>query len=92
MYRIRLQDMLDDVTQKGIGILDQGENAEEYFGLRITTRNLYDTVIGISNVQIRLYKIEEYREYPITWLKSRKTPEARDFCRHLLFCPACFIT
>ena len=79
MYRIRLQDMLDDVTQKGIGILDQGENAEEYFGLRITTRNLYDTVIGISNVQIRLYKIEEYREYPITWAEVAKNSGGEGF-------------
>lgn len=79
MYRIRLQDMLDDVTQKGIAILDQGENVEEYFGLQITTRNLYDTVIGISNVQIRLYKIEEYREYPIAWAEVARNSGGEGF-------------
>ena len=71
--------MLDDVTQKGIAILDQGENVEEYFGLQITTRNLYDTVIGISNVQIRLYKIEEYREYPITWAEVARNSGGEGF-------------
>ena len=33
----------------------------------MTTKSLYDAVVGIGNVQIRLYKIEEQREYAITW-------------------------
>ncbi len=67
LYRIRLDDMLDEITRKGVDILERGENAQEYFGVQITTKNLYDTIVGISNIQIHLYKIEEYREYPITW-------------------------
>lgn len=79
LYHIRLQDMVDEVTQKGIGIFERNENAQEYFGTRITTRNLYDTVIGIGNVQIRLYKVEEQREYPITWTEVAKNSGGEGF-------------
>ena len=33
----------------------------------ITTRKLYDDVVGIQNVKIRLYKIKAEREVPISW-------------------------
>ncbi len=79
IYRIRLQDMIDDVTLKGVEIFENNGNAQEYFGTRITTRNLYDTVIGIGNVQIRLYKIEEQREYPITWADVAKNSGGEGF-------------
>lgn len=79
LYHIRLQDMVDEVTQKGVGIFERNENAQEYFGTKITTKNLYDTVIGIGNVQIRLYKIEEQREYPITWAEVAKNSGGEGF-------------
>lgn len=79
LYRIRLQDMVDEVTQKGLAILGQNENVQEYLGTKVTTKNLYDTVIGISNVQIRLYKIEEQREYPITWAEVARNSGGEGF-------------
>ncbi len=79
LYHIRLQDMIDEVTLKGVELFEKNENAQEYFGTRITTRNLYDTVIGIGNVQIRLYKIEEQREYPITWAEVAKNSGGEGF-------------
>lgn len=45
----------------------------------MTTRNLYDTVVGIGNVQIRLYKIEAQREYPITWAEVAKNSGGEGF-------------
>lgn len=79
LYRLRLQDLLDEVTQKGLEILERNENVQEYFGTRLTTRNLYDTVVGIGNVQIRLYKIEEQREYPITWTEVARNSGGEGF-------------
>ena len=79
LYHIRLQDLIDELTQKGIGIFERNENAQEYFGTRMTTRNLYDTVVGIGNVQIRLYKIEAQREYPITWAEVAKNSGGEGF-------------
>ncbi len=79
LYRIRLQDFIDEITQKGLLIFAKNENAQEYFGTRITTRNLYDTIIGIGNVQIRLYKIEEQREYAITWAEVARNSGGEGF-------------
>lgn len=79
LYRLKLQDMIDEVTKKGLQILSQNGNAQEYFGTQLTTKNLYDAVIGISNVQIRLYKIEAQREYPITWAEVAKNSGGEGF-------------
>lgn len=79
IYHIRLEDMIDEVTLKGVGIFEQNGNAQEFFGTKITTKNLYDTVVGIGNVQIRLFKIEEQREYPITWADVAKNSGGEGF-------------
>ena len=79
LYQIRLNDMIDEITQKGIEIFERNENAQEYFGTKITTKNLYDTVVGIGNVQIRLYKIEEHREYSITWAEVARNSGGEGF-------------
>lgn len=79
VYHIRLLDFIDEITRKGIELFEQNENAQEYFGTQITTKNLYDTVIGIGDVQIKLYKIEEQREYPITWAEVAKNSGGEGF-------------
>lgn len=79
LYHIRLLDFMEDVTLKGIGILERNENAAEYLGSKITTKSLYDTVVGIGNVEIRLYKVEEKREYPITWAEVGKNSGGEGF-------------
>lgn len=67
LYRQRMDDYMDELTNGGIRLYENNENATDYFSSRITTKNLYDSVIGLGNIQIKLYKIEEQREYPITW-------------------------
>ncbi len=79
LYQIRIQDFMDETTQKGMEILEQNKNAQEYFGIRMTTKNLYDVVVGIENVQIRLYKVEEQREYPITWSQVARNSGGEGF-------------
>ena len=79
MFALRLQDYIDDVTSKGIALLEENQNLQEFLGTRITTKGLYDAVVGIGNVQIRLYKIEEQREYPITWADVAKNSGGEGF-------------
>ena len=79
LYHLKLEDFIDELTQKGIQIFEKNENAQEYFGIQMTTKNLYDTVVGIGNVQIRLYKIEEQREYPITWAEVARNSGGEGF-------------
>ena len=67
VYQLRINDFLNEITRQGIEWFERNENAQEYFGTQLTTKHLYDTVAGIGNVQIHLFKIEEQREYPITW-------------------------
>lgn len=79
LYHLRLQDQVDKVTLRGLKLLKENKNIQEYLGTQLTTRNLYDTVIGIGNIQIRLYKIEEQREYPITWAEVAQNSGGEGF-------------
>lgn len=62
LYSLRLSDLVDEITEEGIRLFENNENAQEYIGRKVTSKNLYDTVVGTGNVQIQLYKIEEQRE------------------------------
>ena len=79
MYQLKLSDFLDELTAKGIEILERNENPQEYFGTRITTKNIYDSIVGIGNVQIKLYKVEAQREYPITWAQAARNSGGEGF-------------
>lgn len=79
IYRQRLDDFLSELTRTGVEIYEKNENAADYFGSRVTTKNLYDSVAGLGNIQIRLYKIEEQREYPITWAEVAKNSGGEGF-------------
>lgn len=79
LYHIRMQDFVDTITVKAIESMDKNENIQEFFGNSVTTRNLYDQVVGVGNVQIRLYKIEENREYPITWREVSRNSGGEGF-------------
>lgn len=67
LYHIRMNEFIDGITLRGVELYKKGDNAAEYFGTQLNTKNLYDTIVGLGNVSIRLYKIEEQREYPIAW-------------------------
>lgn len=79
VYRQRLEDFLSELTRTGVEIYEKNENAADYFSSRITTKNLYDSVVGLGNIQIRLYKIEEQREYPITWAEVARNSGGEGF-------------
>lgn len=79
MYQLRLRDYIDGVTSHCVGLLEENRNIEEYLGVRITTKALYDAVVGIKNVTIRMYKIEAEREYPITWAEVARNSGGEGF-------------
>jgi len=79
IYKSRLEDFLDEVVRRGLQRLDLNENIEEMIGAYITTKNLYDTVVGIGNISIKLYKIEAQREYPISWAEVSKNSGGEGF-------------
>ncbi len=66
-YENKLKDMIDELTENGCLRLDDNESIDELIGSNITSKNLYNTIVGIGNIDIKLYKIEAEREYQISW-------------------------
>ena len=79
LYSLRLSDFVDEITEEGIRLFENNENAQEYIGRKVTSKNLYDTVVGTGNVQIQLYKIEEQREQQISWNQVAKNSGGEGF-------------
>ena len=79
LYNIRLREFFDELTLRGVEAFRKGENAAEYFGTKLNTKTLYDTIVGLANVQIKLYKIEGQREYPILWSEVSKNSGGEGF-------------
>ncbi|MFQ9748051.1 MAG: hypothetical protein ACLRYY_03060 [Anaerobutyricum soehngenii] len=46
LYSLRLSDLVDEITEEGIRLFENNENAQEYIGRKVTSKNLYDTVVG----------------------------------------------
>lgn len=66
-YKIQLHEFFERVVRYGIETIENNKNLAEYIGSIISTKNLYDYVIGIGNIKIKLYKIEAEKEVPISW-------------------------
>ncbi len=79
LYRLKLSDMLDRLTENVLDRLDKNENAEEAISTAVTTKNLYNEVVSIGSVEIKLYKIEEEKEYPISWDEVAKNSGGEGF-------------
>lgn len=79
LHSLRLSDLVDEITEEGIRLFENNENAQEYIGRKVTSKNLYDTVVGTGNVQIQLYKIEEQREQQISWNQVAKNSGGEGF-------------
>lgn len=66
-YKKRLSNYVENFITKGLEVIEEEKNIDELLGKLITTKNLYNEVVGIGNIGIKLYKIEAEREVPITW-------------------------
>lgn len=78
-FKLKLKDFMEALTIRGLEKLNQNENIEELVANQITTKNLYHEIVGIGNIGIKLYKIEEEREYPITWAQVSKNSGGEGF-------------
>lgn len=78
-YLIRMRDYIEELTRQAVVAIDNNENIMELIGKRITTKNLYNEVVGIASIGIRLYKIEKEKEYPITWAEVSKNSGGEGF-------------
>ena len=79
IYQRRIEDLVDELTQKGIALIEKGDSVHDFVGKRLTTRELYDAVVGIGNVRIQLYKIEAQRELQISWSEVARNSGGEGF-------------
>lgn len=78
-YTLKCKDYLENLVSRALELLDENKNIEDLVASYITTKNLYHQVVGVGNVGIHLYKIEEEREYPITWAEVSKNSGGEGF-------------
>lgn len=79
IYARRLYAFMEDLIKRGLDRMEVNGNMEELMSVSLTGKNLYDAVVGIGSVSIKLYKIEAQREYPITWAEVSKNSGGEGF-------------
>lgn len=79
LYKIKLKDYVETIKDNGIKILEENKNIEEYINSTITTIKLYDEVINIDSIVIKLYKVEENKQIKITWREVAKNSGGEGF-------------
>jgi hypothetical protein len=77
--RIRLDDYLEQILKEGISALNRNENIDELVSKAATTNKLYDAVVGIGNVVVKLHKIEQEKERQISWAEVSKNSGGEGF-------------
>lgn len=79
VYHISIKNLLEELTKQGLELLQQHKPISELLGSNLTTRNLYDEVVGLGNVKVKLYKIEAQRELPISWREVARNSGGEGF-------------
>lgn len=79
IYMQRMNSFTNELISSGIKNISDNKNLEEMIGVRVTSKSLYDSVVGIGTTVIKLYKIEAQREYPITWANVSKNSGGEGF-------------
>ena len=77
--RIKIKDFVEKLTEDGMKLLQHYQPIEELLGKSLTTKSLYDEVIGLGNVRVKLYKIEAQREVPISWREVARNSGGEGF-------------
>lgn len=79
LYKIRLKDYVEQVRGQSLEALEKNEDIEDIISNKININKLYDEVIGIGSVNIKLYKIEEDKQRQITWDEVSKNSGGEGF-------------
>jgi hypothetical protein len=66
-YLIVMRDYIQRVVEDCKKILSIGSSIDDILAKEITTSRLYDSIVHISGVNIKLYKIETFRVVRISW-------------------------
>ncbi|NLK94197.1 MAG: hypothetical protein GX275_03245 [Clostridiales bacterium] len=67
IYKLKLKNYLQQLRDQALVLLNKNESIEDIISNRITNYNLFNEVVSVSNVNIKLYKIEEDKQRQISW-------------------------
>jgi hypothetical protein len=67
MNLLKMKDHMDRVVNECKKYLSLGKGIDDLLGKEITTVRLYDQIIGIGEIDIKLYKIETSKAVRISW-------------------------
>lgn len=79
LYKIRIKDYIESIRDSGLKILEENKNIEEFISKNITTIKLYDEVVKIDSIIIKLYKVEENKQIKISWSEVAKNSGGEGF-------------
>lgn len=66
-YKDSLKFILEKLRAEALKKLADNEAVDEIISKNISTNYLYNNVVGLSNIEVKLYKIEETRQSEISW-------------------------
>jgi len=66
-YKNSLKFILEKLRDSALKKLSENEAVDELISKTISTYYLYNNIVGISNIEVKLYKIEETRQTEISW-------------------------
>ena len=67
LYKVKLKNYIEQLRNQCIITLENNESIEEIISNTINTSKLYDEVVSLSSINIKLYKIEEDKQRQISW-------------------------
>ena len=68
VYQLRINDFLNEITRQGIEWFERNENAQNILAPSSQQRNISMIRLPVLEMyRFISFKIEEQREYPITW-------------------------
>lgn len=79
IYKIRLKNYVEQIRNQSINALEKNEDIEDIISNKVNINKLYDEIVGVSSINIKLYKIEEDKEKKITWDEVSKNSGGEGF-------------
>ncbi|MEG2354001.1 MAG: hypothetical protein RSB70_05110 [Clostridium sp.] len=67
IYKSKLKEYIEQLRDQALSNLNKNQGIEDLISNRITNYNLFNEVISVSSVNIKLYKIEEDKQRQISW-------------------------
>ncbi len=79
LYSIRIKEYIESIRDYCVNLLESNESIKEYIEKSINIIKLYDEIVSIGNINIKLYKIEENKQKQITWDEVAKNSGGEGF-------------